>query len=41
MTTPCHFDRRDRSDNILISYMLRHIRSEWHVTTRVCSVNWY
>jgi len=41
MTTPCLLDRGVRSDNVLISYMLLHIRSEWHDKTRVCSVNWY
>jgi len=41
MTTPCHLDRRDISDNVLISYMPLLIRSDWHDKTRVCSVNWY
>jgi len=41
MTTPCHLDRRDRSDNVMISYKFIRISSEWHDKTRVCSVNWY
>jgi len=44
----CHLDRRERSDKVLISYNIPHIRSGWHdkthgsrvyITTKMISVD--
>jgi len=30
-TASCHIDRKVRSDKVLISYKIPHIRSEWQI----------
>ena len=39
LTTASHIDRKERSDKVLISYKIPHIRSGWHDKTLDCRVS--